>query len=131
MAKESTLKKSQAASTALAPTPKPGGLSSLFSASTGSIRKRRADKLVSRIRLEQEGLVNELKRQLAETQDKLECQCDLSPRTTTDLSFVSTDFNAREWVLTVQDLNESVANLEFKLSIAEKTLVELNGITEQ
>lgn len=88
------------------------------------IRENRANLVAKTARLEQESLISELERSLMKVESEIDNLTDLSPKDANDLRAVADDFDAHKWVVDLQSLKVSKANIEFKLKIAKETFNE-------
>jgi hypothetical protein len=85
---------------------------------------KRASDQASRIKLEQESLINNLTRTLMEKKAKLDQTLDLGPDQTTSLRATSPDFDPAALVSTVQGLKVEILELEIQIKVAQETLAE-------
>ena len=100
-------------------------LSQMLSPDTNAIRARRAQQVIGQIKLEQEALITNLKREVSTLETKLDDLSDLGPDDTTSLR-TRKDFNAASWVQDVQDVKEQLLTKRVSLQIAEETLKEFS-----
>ncbi|TXI12508.1 MAG: hypothetical protein E6Q68_03705 [Polynucleobacter sp.] len=83
---------------------------------------KRATDQATRIKLEQESLLNDLNRQLMEKRAKLDQTLDLGPDQTTSLR--STAFDPKALVNEVQTIKVEILELEIQIKVATDTLTD-------
>lgn len=99
---------------------------SLSAGSNNTTLIRRAEQAANRLKLEQESLVNSLRRTLASKESELETCLDLGPEETTSMRPTANTFDPATVVKKVHDLEVELINLRVELDIAEKTLVRFS-----
>lgn len=96
-----------------------------LSASNTAIKLARAKAVSEQTELEQNSLINDLKRKVSSLSMKIDQHCDLGPSQTTDLTAAgSKNFGPSQWVTTLQALKLELAEAKIELSIAEETYAE-------
>jgi len=90
--------------------------------SNKEIKAQRAELISESAQAEQEDLVRNLKRKRRELKTELMGLEDLSPDNSFSNNAVRGDFDAKQWVETLQRTEVMLLNNEIELSVAEKTL---------
>lgn len=99
---------------------------SLSAGSNNTTLIRRAEQAANRLKLEQESLVNGLRRSLAGKESELETCLDLGPEETTSMRPTTGAFDPAAVVQKVHSLEVELINLKVELDIAEKTLARFS-----
>lgn len=98
--------------------------------STNSTLIKRAEDVATRIQLDQENLINGLRRDLMEKKGRLDVLQDIGPDETTSTRPTDRTFNPGEFVRSVQEIQEEIMELEVRLEIAQRTLTNWQGSTD-
>lgn len=99
---------------------------SLSAGSTNPTLIRRAAQAADRLKLEQESLVNNLKRDLAAKESELETCLDIGPDDSTSLRATNDTFQPAVLVKKVHTLEIDILNLKVELDVANKTLARFS-----
>lgn len=90
-----------------------------------TIRSRRFRMVLDRIALDQDALVNQLRRDLAELENRYANLVDIGPDQTTSLRVVDEKFDSQAFVRDVQALKLSIIEKKVELETAVETQEEL------
>lgn len=88
---------------------------------------KRAQDVASRIKLEQEALINSLNRDLMQKRADLDAILDIGPDDTTSMRPTKTGFDPAVLVTNVQDLRVEILELEIQVKVANETLADWLG----
>lgn len=101
-----------------------GNFKQMLSETGNALLVKRADQIAQIVEMEQQSLVNNLKKEKFGLENELASLTDLSVRTSDSLTLASKSFNPSEFVSQVQNLKVKLRNKEIELKLAQDTYDE-------
>lgn len=97
---------------------------SILSDNTSEALKRRADLISQNAEIAQTNLINKLKQDKLELENKVISLTDMSPQTTDSLTPNSGNFDAKTWVIEMQKTKQELHNINIQIKLAQETFDE-------
>lgn len=85
---------------------------------------RRSKSIATSAQIAQQNLVNKLKEAKCELELKITSLTDLAPESSDSLRPGSKDWDAKDWVIQLQEAKQDLYNVEIQLKLAEDTYKE-------
>jgi hypothetical protein len=97
---------------------------SLIANNGSEVLQRRASNVATTAEIAQQTLINSLKVQKAELENRIMNLTDLAPDTSDSLKPGTTNWDPTEWAKSLQDAKEQLYNTNIRLQIAQSTYNE-------